>query len=102
MNLEDFEKLKAITMSLAFKVLNFNIQLCFFSAFSNVGQCLSNFSSFSNLGSSGVSVGDTSLTAPPPAPANNSTITSFGFTQEQVACVCEVLEQSGQVARLER
>jgi len=72
------------------------------SAFSNVGQCLSNFSSFSNLGSSGVSVGDTSLTAPPPAPANNSTITSFGFTQEQVACVCEVLEQSGQVARLER
>eukprot|EP00096_Caligus_rogercresseyi_P006179 TRINITY_DN22452_c0_g1_i1.p1 TRINITY_DN22452_c0_g1~~TRINITY_DN22452_c0_g1_i1.p1 ORF type:complete len:443 (+),score=144.94 TRINITY_DN22452_c0_g1_i1:57-1385(+) len=29
-------------------------------------------------------------------------IASFGFTQEQVACVCEVLEQSGNVERLAR
>ena len=27
---------------------------------------------------------------------------SFGFTQEQVACVCEVLQQSGNVERLSR
>ena len=27
---------------------------------------------------------------------------SFGFTQEQVACVCEVLQQSGQIERLGR
>ena len=27
-------------------------------------------------------------------------IASFGFTQEQVACVCEVLEQSGNIDRL--
>merc|ERR550517_2026360 len=31
-----------------------------------------------------------------------SSLTSFGFTQEQVACVCEVLEQSGSVDRLAR
>ena len=29
-------------------------------------------------------------------------IASFGFTQEQVACVCEVLEQSGNIDRLAR
>lgn len=27
---------------------------------------------------------------------------SFGFTQEQVACVCEVLQQAGNVERLGR
>jgi Transcriptional regulator, SIX1, N-terminal SD domain len=27
---------------------------------------------------------------------------SFGFTQEQVACVCEVLQQSGNIERLGR
>jgi len=27
---------------------------------------------------------------------------SFGFTQEQVACVCEVLQQSGNIERLAR
>ena len=29
-------------------------------------------------------------------------IPSFGFTQEQVACVCEVLQQSGNIERLGR
>ena len=35
-------------------------------------------------------------------PPANSGIASFGFTQEQVACVCEVLEQSGNIERLPR
>ena len=34
----------------------------------------------------------------PPAPM----LPSFGFTQEQVACVCEVLQQSGNIERLGR
>lgn len=33
---------------------------------------------------------------------NNSGLPSFGFTQEQVACVCEVLQQSGNIERLAR
>ena len=72
------------------------------SAFPGVGQCLSSFSSFpslSGLGGGEISSSPSSLPTPP---STNSTITSFGFTQEQVACVCEVLEQSGSVARLER
>ncbi|XP_058799671.1 homeobox protein SIX1-like isoform X2 [Phymastichus coffea] len=32
----------------------------------------------------------------------DSPATSFGFTQEQVACVCEVLQQAGSVDRLAR
>ncbi|GIY15823.1 homeobox protein six1b [Caerostris extrusa] len=36
-------------------------------------------------------------------PASPSTmLPSFGFTQEQVACVCEVLQQSGNIERLGR
>eukprot|EP00095_Tigriopus_kingsejongensis_P006532 maker-scaffold1920_size24917-snap-gene-0.7 protein:Tk06532 transcript:maker-scaffold1920_size24917-snap-gene-0.7-mRNA-1 annotation:"homeobox protein six1" len=35
------------------------------------------------------------------APQSDS-LAAFGFTQEQVACVCEVLEQSGNVDRLAR
>lgn len=31
-----------------------------------------------------------------------ATLPSFGFTQEQVACVCEVLQQSGNIERLAR
>ena len=31
-----------------------------------------------------------------------SSLASYGFTQEQVACVCEVLEQSGNIDRLAR
>ena len=37
------------------------------------------------------------LTIPPPP-----VLPTFGFTQEQVACVCEVLQQSGDVERLAR
>jgi len=42
---------------------------------------------------------------PPPAaatPAMSPLLPSFGFTQEQVACVCEVLQQSGNIERLGR
>ena len=34
--------------------------------------------------------------------AFNSQMPSFGFTQEQVACVCEVLQQGGNIERLAR
>ena len=44
-----------------------------------------------------VSSAASGLTATPPGG-----IASFGFTQEQVACVCEVLEQSGNIDRLAR
>ncbi|CAG9814318.1 unnamed protein product [Phaedon cochleariae] len=37
-----------------------------------------------------------------PPPARHSPLPSFGFTQEQVACVCEVLQQAGNVERLGR
>ena len=33
---------------------------------------------------------------------SDDSIPSFGFTQEQVACVCEVLQQAGNVERLGR
>lgn len=33
---------------------------------------------------------------------NNPPMPSFGFTQEQVACVCEVLQQGGNIDRLAR
>lgn len=33
---------------------------------------------------------------------NNNNLPSFGFTQDQVACVCEVLQQSGNIERLGR
>ncbi|XP_044735348.1 homeobox protein six1b-like [Chrysoperla carnea] len=37
-----------------------------------------------------------------PPPRHHSPLPSFGFTQEQVACVCEVLQQAGNVERLGR
>ncbi|ROT72682.1 Homeobox protein SIX1 [Penaeus vannamei] len=46
--------------------------------------------------------------APPTLPPQSSLsppgamLPSFGFTQEQVACVCEVLQQSGNIERLGR
>ena len=43
------------------------------------------------------SVASGAITVTPPGG-----IASFGFTQEQVACVCEVLEQSGNIDRLAR
>ena len=92
----------------------------FFSAFSGVGQCLSSLSSIPSLSSAGAgsagtgalpgSVSSSGATGASsdtgggggitPSPANP--IQSWGFTQDQVACVCEVLEQSGNVERLER
>ncbi|KAG8226474.1 hypothetical protein J437_LFUL008772 [Ladona fulva] len=39
---------------------------------------------------------------PVPVGGGGSILPSFGFTQEQVACVCEVLQQSGNVERLGR
>lgn len=33
---------------------------------------------------------------------NDESMPSFGFTQEQVACVCEVLQQAGNIERLGR
>ncbi|XP_005110051.2 homeobox protein six1a [Aplysia californica] len=37
-----------------------------------------------------------------PSGAGGSMLPSFGFTQEQVACVCEVLQQGGNIDRLAR
>lgn len=42
------------------------------------------------------------LTAAHNGSPNREALPSFGFTQEQVACVCEVLQQSGQIERLGR
>ncbi|KAL1237202.1 Homeobox protein six1b [Trichinella pseudospiralis] len=42
------------------------------------------------------------MTVPNPTMTNIAQASSFGFTQEQVACVCEVLQQSGNVQRLAR
>ena len=44
--------------------------------------------------------GTTSAVSPPNS--HNQTGLSFGFTQEQVACVCEVLQQGGNIERLAR
>ena len=65
--------------------------------------CLSQFPGFPLPGMAMASMSgagglDHSALPSPPAPS----LTSFGFTQEQVACVCEVLEQSGSVDRLAR
>ena len=60
------------------------------------------------VASSGLEVTPTSATTPSVSTAASVTVTppggiaSFGFTQEQVACVCEVLEQSGNIDRLAR
>lgn len=44
----------------------------------------------------------TGLTSGCPNPTSPTLLGSFGFTQEQVACVCEVLQQSGNIDRLGR
>ncbi|XP_013773264.1 homeobox protein six1b-like [Limulus polyphemus] len=51
-----------------------------------------------SLNGSGVSPHASCPNASPASPV----IPSFGFTQEQVACVCEVLQQSGNIDRLGR
>lgn len=50
---------------------------------------------------SGIGGGDLGSTATT-ALQNSTSLASFGFTQEQVACVCEVLEQSANIDRLAR
>ncbi|CAG9768410.1 unnamed protein product [Ceutorhynchus assimilis] len=52
----------------------------------------------------GAAPGTMTGTTPPYSPplARHSPLPSFGFTQEQVACVCEVLQQAGNVERLGR
>ncbi|XP_022919138.1 homeobox protein six1-like [Onthophagus taurus] len=54
--------------------------------------------------SAGLGYGTPGSGATPPysPPPRNSPLPSFGFTQEQVACVCEVLQQAGNVERLGR
>lgn len=54
--------------------------------------------------SAGVGYGTPNSGTTPPysPPPRNSPLPSFGFTQEQVACVCEVLQQAGNVERLGR
>ncbi|CAK8690041.1 uncharacterized protein LOC143463199 [Clavelina lepadiformis] len=47
------------------------------------------------------SYGGMPVTAPPSTSQTQSGL-SFGFTQEQVACVCEVLQQGGNIERLAR
>jgi len=43
------------------------------------------------------------MTSSPETVVSSSDVTaSFGFTQEQVACVCEVLQSGGHVERLTR
>ena len=49
-----------------------------------------------------VSISGQSTASIAPAATATAGIASFGFTQEQVACVCEVLEQSGNIDRLAR
>ncbi|KAI4477664.1 hypothetical protein M0804_012492 [Polistes exclamans] len=56
----------------------------------------------------GTTTGTTSNYSPQDSPASsaggatNGQLPTFGFTQEQVACVCEVLQQAGSVERLGR
>ncbi|XP_061511282.1 protein sine oculis [Anopheles gambiae] len=45
---------------------------------------------------------DLELIAQNGSAADRESLPSFGFTQEQVACVCEVLQQAGNVERLGR
>ena len=47
-------------------------------------------------------VNTSGLSSSCPNPQSPAMLPSFGFTQEQVACVCEVLQQSGNIERLGR
>ena len=62
-------------------------------------------------GGGGLDLGAATAASPTPVSSTTSAtglsaspggISSFGFTQEQVACVCEVLEQSQNIDRLAR
>jgi len=73
------------------------------SAFSGVGG-FTGFPALPTMGMSSMSsqLSDPTSSLPSPPTSMTSSLSSFGFTQEQVACVCEVLEQSGSVDRLAR
>lgn len=55
-----------------------------------------------NNNNSSSSVGGTSSLSSGGNGGGGAALPSFGFTQEQVACVCEVLQQSGNIERLAR
>lgn len=88
-------------------------ELSGFSSLAQVCQYGSQFSDPTSLyaSSTGLEAASGSVTSPTSTSATASplssalapgSIASFGFTQEQVACVCEVLEQSGNIDRLAR
>ena len=52
--------------------------------------------------SSSSSLSSSSSTTTIIAPTTSPMLPTFHFTQEQVACVCEVLQQSGSIERLAR
>lgn len=59
--------------------------------------------SLGSLGGHSSSLSSAVLACPAPvASPLTMPFQSFGFTQEQVACVCEVLQQSGNIERLAR
>jgi len=63
----------------------------------------SSLSSSTSVVTSPAVTSHTTTTSAADTVANSSDVTaSFGFTQEQVACVCEVLQSAGQVDRLTR
>lgn len=55
-----------------------------------------------NNNSSSVGGGSTLSSSVSNGNGGGGALPSFGFTQEQVACVCEVLQQSGNIERLAR
>lgn len=57
---------------------------------------------FSHPAAATPSIGDSIYAAASAHAVASDGIASFGFTQEQVACVCEVLEQSANIDRLAR
>lgn len=66
---------------------------------SHLGPSVGSGSGSLGCGSSSLTSGSSAAAA---AAAALMPFTSFGFTQEQVACVCEVLQQSGNIERLGR
>ena len=78
------------------------------AAASNAGSVGLDVGSGAHVGSVGSTGSSTVLTGVSSGVTSGSTgassagITPLGFTQEQVACVCEVLEQSGNIERLHR
>ena len=62
----------------------------------------SNNNNNNNNNSSSVGGGSTLSSSVSNGNGGGGALPSFGFTQEQVACVCEVLQQSGNIERLAR